>query len=116
MNPRPLQARPYGDFDDRNNYNNNNHHHHPAVQNDAEEAGLSDSEDEAKEEEETQVRSLVNHERTNGSRPGYPESTGTGELTLSFEGEVYVFSAVTPQKVTFFYFLFSGFSFLCLFF
>ncbi|XP_044509365.1 GATA transcription factor 19-like isoform X6 [Mangifera indica] len=99
MNPRTLQARPYGDFDDRNNYNNNNHHHHPVVQNDAEEAGLSDSEDEAKEEEETQVRSLVNHERTNGSRPRYPESTGTGELTLSFEGEVYVFPAVTPQKV-----------------
>ncbi|KAJ0010002.1 hypothetical protein Pint_33454 [Pistacia integerrima] len=95
MNPRPLQARPYGDFEDRNN-NNSNNHHHSAAQNDAEEAGLFDSEREVK-EEEAQVWS-VNHEDTNG-RPGSTESTRTGELTLSFEGEVYVFPAVAPQKV-----------------
>lgn len=38
----------------------------------------------------------------NESTSDVGESTRTGELTMSFEGEVYVFPAVTPQKVQFF--------------
>ncbi|XP_044489142.1 GATA transcription factor 24-like isoform X2 [Mangifera indica] len=97
MNTPPFQSLPYGDLEDPSNIsNNNNHHHFPSGQNDAEDAGLFDYKVEV-EEKEAQVRS-VNHDNTNGT-PASTELTRTGELTLSFEGQVYVFPAVTPQKV-----------------
>lgn len=97
MNTPPFQSLPYGDLEDPSNIsNNNNHHHFPSGQNDAEDAGLFDYKVEV-EEKEAQVRS-VNHDNTNG-KPASTELTRTSELTLSFEGQVYVFPAVTPQKV-----------------
>ncbi|KAJ4832805.1 hypothetical protein Tsubulata_044947, partial [Turnera subulata] len=42
----------------------------------------------------------VKHGNENGYGGGYKavQSARTSELTISFEGEVYVFPAVTPQK------------------
>lgn len=49
---------------------------------------------------------MTSLERGNG---GLVQPTRTSELTVAFEGEVYVFPAVTPEKVSAFLSLISGF-------
>ncbi|KAL5857466.1 hypothetical protein ACOSQ3_004924 [Xanthoceras sorbifolium] len=93
MNPRPLQARPYIDSEDRNLLQ-------APVQNEVEDGGgFGDSEEvENVVLEEAGLRS-VNRTSNGGGGRAFAESTRTGELTMAFEGEVYVFPTVTPQKV-----------------
>lgn len=98
MNPQPLQAR--------------------AVQEHAREAaviatedaeyGAGGGDDEMEELEEISggpVNPASNHTNMGGGGgggAGVVGSSRTSELTLSFEGEVYVFPAVTPEKVSVF--------------
>ncbi|KAI9176502.1 hypothetical protein LWI28_003572 [Acer negundo] len=95
MNPRPLQARPYIDSEDHNNLLR------APVQNGVvEEGGSGGDSDEVL--EEAGLSSVNNRKSNDGGDGGgrvFAESTRTGELTMSFQGEVYVFPAVTPQKV-----------------
>lgn len=121
-NPRPLQARPYED-------------HAPlqlirTVEEEEEEddedgAYEDDGGEETMDEAEDVSMKVLNHHKYGGQRQqlygggsGVVEVSRTSELTLAFEGEVYVFPAVTPDKVVsifrklfncFFYFLFSVF-------
>ncbi|PSS19676.1 GATA transcription factor [Actinidia chinensis var. chinensis] len=88
-NPRPLQARPYEDH----------HLRFPATQNDDDgefEEDFDGGDDEA--EEGAQVTSLNASNHRLGSS-GVVVASRTSELTLAFEGEVYVFPAITPEKV-----------------
>ncbi|XP_058786282.1 GATA transcription factor 24-like [Vicia villosa] len=68
----------------------------PAADDDEDYTGGDDTMDEL--DEETHVNS-VNASATANHNDVVLPMTRTGELTLSFEGEVYVFPAVTPQKV-----------------
>ncbi|CAL5204573.1 unnamed protein product [Lathyrus oleraceus] len=68
----------------------------PVVDDDEDYTGGDDTMDEL--EEETHVNSVKASASANHDGVVLP-ITRTGELTLSFEGEVYVFPAVTPQKV-----------------
>ncbi|KAL5074888.1 hypothetical protein RYX36_013872, partial [Vicia faba] len=68
----------------------------PVVDDDDDYTGGDDTMDEL--EDETLVNS-VNASATANHNGVVLPVTRTGELTLSFEGEVYVFPAVTPQKV-----------------
>ncbi|CAN4122407.1 unnamed protein product [Withania somnifera] len=87
-NPRPLQKRPYED------------HHEPlqSIRMEDEEEE-EDDEDEDDGGEKTMVEAedvsmkVLNHHQYGG------KICRTSELTLAFEGEVYVFPAVTPHKV-----------------
>lgn len=83
MNPRPLQARPYID---------SQHQSLPTPLND-----VADSDSPRKAAGSSDGGRLVGE-----------STTRTGELTMSFEGEVYVFPAVTPQKVNFNFLCFSA--------
>ncbi|KAJ4716780.1 GATA transcription factor [Melia azedarach] len=86
MNPRPLQARPYVGSEE----------HKPAqipIQNGGEQRGFCESKDV---EDDAGVSSVNNKSSDRGS---VDQSSRTSELTIAFEGEVYVFPAVTPQKV-----------------
>ena len=89
VNPRPLQARPFED-----------HGGGPIpiedVDGEYEDGGGSDAMDEVEDANVNSV-SVANH--------GVVMASRTSELTLSFEGEVYVFPAVTPEKV---FFIFLG--------
>ncbi|KAF4352143.1 hypothetical protein F8388_012267 [Cannabis sativa] len=89
-NPQPLQARPFEDHmrgpipvdedDDEDEY----------------EDGRSNDIDDAMDDlEETHMNSV----NVVASHGGVVMASRTSELTLSFEGEVYVFPAVTPEKV-----------------
>ncbi|KAJ4962557.1 hypothetical protein NE237_022496 [Protea cynaroides] len=90
-NPQPLQIRPYEGHDD---------HMQIPIQIDDEEGGYESDgiggggDDAMDEVDEIQMNSgnLVD-------RNVVALSSRTSELTLSFEGEVYVFHAVTPEKV-----------------
>lgn len=93
MNPRPLQARPYIDTEE----------HEVAqipipIQNGSVQG---DRFDDSEEVEDEAGASSVN--RKSGDRGGScvqsSTSTRTSELTVAYEGEVYVFPAVTPHKV-----------------
>jgi len=96
-NPQPLQARPYKDHrtrapiqiedDDDGEYEDGD--------------GMDDMEEEAA---VAQVNSGVSvAEHNHGAGGGVVIASRTSELTLSFEGEVYVFPAVTPEKVSHFF-------------
>lgn len=89
VNPQPLQARPFeenvaGSF-----------------QMEDDEGEYEDGGDDAMEEEEEDVlaSSVSVAERGRST----VTASRTSELTLSFEGEVYVFPAVTPEKVSLFH-------------
>jgi hypothetical protein len=96
-NPQPLQARPFED------------HARGPVQIEDEEGEYDDGGDDAMDDvEEAHVNSVSVAEHGGvrvggggGGGGGVVMASRTSELTLSFEGEVYVFPAVTPEKVTF---------------
>ncbi|KAM3342336.1 GATA transcription factor 19 isoform X2 [Capsicum galapagoense] len=96
-NPRPLQARPYED-----------HMHAPLQSEEEDEDGgaYEDDGDEETMDEAEDVSMKVLNQRQYGGRGGGGGGGGgvvqvcrSSELTLAFEGEVYVFPAVTPDKV-----------------
>jgi hypothetical protein len=101
-NPQPLQARPYKDHrtrapiqiedDDDGEYEDGD--------------GMDDMEEEAAVAQVNSGVSVAEHNHGAGGGGGVVIASRTSELTLSFEGEVYVFPAVTPEKVSHF-FLFS---------
>lgn len=89
VNPRPLQARPYGNGEDG--------FQQIALQG---ERGERSGVDGGREE----YMNGVEEERTTSSgvtvsRNSVLLRSRTSELTIAFEGEVYVFPAVTPEKV-----------------
>lgn len=102
-NPRPLQARPYED--------------HAPLQSirmvmeeedddDVDGAYEDDGGEETMDEAEDVSMKVLNHHQYGGQSKqlyggagGVVEVSRTSELTLAFEGEVYVFPAVTPDKV-----------------
>lgn len=88
-NPKPLQSRPYEED----------------VPVDGEEFGESDG-DESTDDgiDEDQTVRMRREKRGVGIYVGPSSSSSrTSELTLSFEGEVFVFPAVTPEKVCAFF-------------
>ncbi|KAK4352298.1 hypothetical protein RND71_027816 [Anisodus tanguticus] len=84
-NPRPLQARPYED--------------HAPLQSIRMEEDDDDVEETMDEAEDESMKVLNHHQYGGGGGGGVVEVSRTSELTLAFEGEVYVFPAVTPDKV-----------------
>ncbi|KAE8057092.1 hypothetical protein FH972_013810 [Carpinus fangiana] len=93
-NPQPLQARPFED------------HARGPVRIEDEEGEYDDGGDDAMDDvEEAHVNSVSVAEHGGvrvgggGGGGGVVMASRTSELTLSFEGEVYVFPAVTPEKV-----------------
>lgn len=84
VNPEPLQARPY--------------ERHVAAEGDE---GEYDDEEDAMDdvEEENGSNNEVILRKHGGGFVTRTTTCRTSELTLSFEGEVYVFPAVTPEKV-----------------
>ncbi|KAJ8541284.1 hypothetical protein K7X08_002100 [Anisodus acutangulus] len=84
-NPRPLQARPYED--------------HAPLQSIRMEEEDDDVEETMDEAEDESMKVLNHHQYGGGGGGGVVEVSRTSELTLAFEGEVYVFPAVTPDKV-----------------
>lgn len=108
-NPRPLQARPYDDHiqvpriqidddDEEGEYEEDD------AMDDLEENGHVTSVNPPSEQHGHHIRSH-NHNHNHGGVSGSGGGGGvvvasrTSELTLAFEGEVYVFPAVTPEKV-----------------
>lgn len=94
-NPQPLQARPYDD-----------HAQAPIQIEDDDDIGEYDDGDAMDDVEEAYMNSAVNVAEHHGGigvggGGGVVMASRTSELTLSFEGEVYVFPAVTPEKVLF---------------
>ena len=87
-NPRPLQARPYED-----------HLQLPAIQIEDDEDGEYEDggDDDMEEADGHATEANVSDRRRYGG--GVVVASRTSELTLAFEGEVYVFPAVTPEKV-----------------
>nr|GMD85006.1 GATA transcription factor 24-like isoform X1 [Ipomoea batatas] len=89
-NPRPLQAIPVGD------------HAPPALSlDDVDDDNGTYEEDTMDEEEYSRVNSKKHRagSLTERLKGGVVVASRTSELTLAFEGEVYVFPAVTPEKV-----------------
>ncbi|XP_038717874.1 GATA transcription factor 24-like isoform X2 [Tripterygium wilfordii] len=86
-NPQPLQARPIED----------SHAPRVQVQIDDDDGGEYDDGDDAMDESEEV--NVAEHHGGVGAGGGVVMASRTSELTLSFEGEVYVFPAVTPEKV-----------------
>ncbi|KAM7516909.1 hypothetical protein LguiA_006492 [Lonicera macranthoides] len=89
VNPQPLQSRPYSD-----------HVQIPPpiqIDDDEDDCDYEDSYDDA---EDGHVTSVNAHEQHHVSSHGsFVVPSRTSELTLAFEGEVYVFPSVTPEKV-----------------
>ncbi|XP_050212898.1 GATA transcription factor 24-like isoform X2 [Mercurialis annua] len=97
-NPQPLQARPYEE-------------HAPAPlqidDDDDDDGGGAEYEDDDDMDDDVVVEeshldsgvSVAEHGGGGGGGLGVVTASRMSELTLSFEGEVYVFPAVTPQKV-----------------
>ena len=90
VNQRGLLARLYGDEDDDGGFEGK-------YINGADEMFMN------------RVVSSVSHENGVVGGGGVVQATRTSELTIAFEGEVYVFPAVTSEKVYFFTFFFFGF-------
>uniref|UniRef100_A0A5B6Z8H1 Putative GATA transcription factor 24-like isoform X2 n=1 Tax=Davidia involucrata TaxID=16924 RepID=A0A5B6Z8H1_DAVIN len=85
-NPQPLQARPYED-----------HMQLPPIQIDDDEDGeYEDGGDDTMDDADDNHVTSINAPDHGG---GVVVASRTSELTLAFEGEVYVFPAVTPEKV-----------------
>lgn len=93
MNPQPLQARPYIDTEEHDGAQT------PIpIQNGSKQG---DRYDEPEEVEDEAGASSVNRKSNDrgGSSVQSSTSTRTSELTVAYEGEVYVFPAVTPHRV-----------------
>ncbi|KAB5568808.1 hypothetical protein DKX38_002601 [Salix brachista] len=94
-NPQPLQSRPYKD----------NRTCGPIqIEDDVDEEyeegdGMDDLEEAAAVAQVNSGVSVAEHHHGVGGGGGVVITSRTSELTLSFEGEVYVFPAVTPEKV-----------------
>jgi hypothetical protein len=96
-NPQSLQARPYED-----------HRTRASIQIDDEDgeyedaAGMDGMKEAATVAQVNSGVSVAEHHRgvRVGVGGGVVTTSRTSELTLSFEGEVYVFPAVTPEKVS----------------
>lgn len=94
-NPQPLQARPLED------------HMRGPIRIEDEEGDYEDGGDDAMDDvEDAHMNSVsvAEHGEVRVGGGAVVMASRTSELTLSFEGEVYVFPAVTPEKVTFFFF------------
>lgn len=89
-NPQPLQARPFGD------------HARGPIPLEDDEGEYDDGGDDTMDDvEDAHLNSVsVAEHGGGGGVGGVVMASRTSELTLSFEGEVYVFPAVTPEKVT----------------
>ncbi|KAJ8762479.1 hypothetical protein K2173_007918 [Erythroxylum novogranatense] len=89
-NPQPLQARPYED-----------HARGPIqIVDDDDCCGEYDDGDDLEEAQGNSAAvNVAEHHLRSGGGGGLVMASRTSELTLSFEGEVYVFPAVTPEKV-----------------
>ncbi|KAK9136149.1 hypothetical protein Syun_015479 [Stephania yunnanensis] len=92
VNPQPLQARPFDDDDD---------HMQIPIQIEDDDGGYdADDLDGGAEEAMEDVDDVqVNSGSHGADHHTVALQPRTSELTLSFEGEVYVFHAVTPEKV-----------------
>ncbi|KAK6938060.1 CCT domain, partial [Dillenia turbinata] len=93
-NPQPLRARPYQghDIDD--------HHIRLPIHIEDEDAEFDvDGDADADEPMDDDVDDIRLNSSATISDHGLVYASRTSELTLSFEGEVYVFPAVTPEKV-----------------
>lgn len=89
-NPQPLQARLY------------EAHLRAPIQIEEDDGGEYEDGEAMDDVEEAHMNSGVNvadHNDGVGGGAGVVMASRTSELTLSFEGEVYVFPAVTPEKV-----------------
>uniref|UniRef100_A0A2N9GC88 GATA-type domain-containing protein n=1 Tax=Fagus sylvatica TaxID=28930 RepID=A0A2N9GC88_FAGSY len=88
-NPQPLQARPFGD------------HARGPIPLEDDEGEYDDGGDDTMDDvEDAHLNSVsVAEHGGGGGVGGVVMASRTSELTLSFEGEVYVFPAVTPEKV-----------------
>ncbi|KAL5714347.1 hypothetical protein ACHQM5_016324 [Ranunculus cassubicifolius] len=101
INPQPLQARPFDDHKDRRRHqmmddddDDDDEDGYEDTDDDEEAGDNDDEEDEAMDEEAESPR--INSHGGNRTVLMKPRMS---ELTLSFEGEVYVFHSVTPEKV-----------------
>ena len=89
VNPRPLQARfPYEDQGEV-----------PRLRVDDEEYEDDDDDDDDDTMDEAEDDHVTSVNASNHHGGGVLVASRTSELTLAFEGEVYVFPAVTPDKV-----------------
>lgn len=96
VNPQPLQSRPYSD-----------HVQIPPpiqIDDDEDDCDYEDSFDDAEDGHVTSVNAHEHHHVS--SHGGFVVPSRTSELTLAFEGEVYVFPSVTPEKVKLGFFFF----------
>ncbi|KAF9603320.1 hypothetical protein IFM89_034669 [Coptis chinensis] len=106
MNPKPIQARPpFNDYED--DYEDSDDEEEE--DDDENEGGDEDMDDVEDDGAQGITTSANHHHHSNNNRGEHSNSNNnnstvalrprTSELTLSFEGEVYVFHAVTPEKV-----------------
>ncbi|MCD7464327.1 hypothetical protein HAX54_052515 [Datura stramonium] len=103
-NPRPLQACPYEDYAPLQSIRTEEDD-----DDDEDDTYGDDGGDETMDEAEDVSMKVLNHHQCGGQSQqlyggrggggGALEVSRTSELTLAFEGEVYVFPAVTPDKV-----------------
>lgn len=103
-NPRPLQALPYEDHAPLQSIRTVEEEEEE--EDDEDGAYEDDGGEETMDEAEDVSMKVLNHHKYGGQRQqlhgggsGVVEVSRTSELTLAFEGEVYVFPAVTPDKV-----------------
>ena len=91
VNPQPLEAGPFEE------------HGRGPIQVEDDDGDYEDGGDGMEDMEEVPVNPVSVAERGGGGGGGrgggVVMASRTSELTLSFEGEVYVFPAVTPEKV-----------------
>ncbi|XP_027771880.1 GATA transcription factor 24-like isoform X1 [Solanum pennellii] len=102
-NPRPLQARPYEDHAPLQSLRMVEEEEEEE-EGDEDGAYEDDGGEETMDEAEDVSMKVLNHHQYGGQSQqlcggGVVEVSRTSELTLAFEGEVYVFPAVTPDKV-----------------
>ncbi|XP_010320222.2 GATA transcription factor 19-like isoform X1 [Solanum lycopersicum] len=103
-NPRPLQARPFEDHAPLQSLRMVEEEEEEEEEGDEDSAYEDDGGEETMDEAEDVSMKVLNHHQYGGQSQqlcggGVVEVSRTSELTLAFEGEVYVFPAVTPDKV-----------------
>ncbi|KAK7282904.1 hypothetical protein RIF29_12018 [Crotalaria pallida] len=103
-NPQPLQSRPYDEEEEVEEEEHDHDHDQDDVVGEGEGEGDYEDMDEVHERNRTPINNNNNNNNNNNVNAmgsGYSSSSSlrTSELTLSFEGEVYVFPSVTPHQV-----------------